>query len=147
MEKSDVVAQVSKLKAQGIENFYIRCENNRVFYNNGDTSKIVFHDNYYTVVELSRNKTTEYTGINVITAGYETIFYVCATDLTMDAAIKLLKTMDGNDFTTDVETMFKNSSARMTLKPGTDGLAPRKDKDGNTLIGKGTVGYVTPGEF
>lgn len=55
--------------------------------------------------------------------------------------IELLRA--SGDYSNDTDKFFKQIPVRMELKPGTAGLAPTKDSNGNPTIASGRSGYVT----
>lgn len=142
MTKAQFDKFVQDCKDAGIDKFAVRFEGgNRTAVHGYDSTRIIGRADDIIIIEPTHNYTTPNGQFNITTCTYEMIDNLRALDVPYKESIDLLKNLGVWD--EDMEDMFKHSVKRQPIIPGTAGLAPIKDSDGNDVIPPGSVGYVT----
>lgn len=142
MEKAQVQSFLENCKAAGIEQWSLRFEGgNRSVVSGYDETKIVLRDNDLILIEPSRNYATETGQLNITSTSYEMIDNLRVLDVPFDKAIKLLDNLGIYD--DEMKEFMRTIKIRTVVRPGTAGLAPITDADGNDVIPPGRSVYIT----
>lgn len=133
---------IAKAKDAGITDYAIRCEGgNRIVYHNATTGKLIRLADEVISVTLSRNYASKGQSYVVSVITYDCIDSVLLNEVPFADTIEIVKALSG--FNSEMEEFFAQSPNKRDLIPGTAGLAPVTDKDGNATIASGSNGYVT----
>lgn len=142
MTKAQFDKFVQDCKDSGIDKFAVRFEGgNRSAVHGYDSTRIIGREEDIVIIEPTHNYATPNGQFNITVCTYEMIDNVRVLDATFKQTIDMLTNLGVYD--DDMEAMIKSSVIRQPLIPGTAGLAPIKDSDGNDVIPPGSVGYVT----
>lgn len=142
MTKETFEKFINAAKAKGITNYAIRCEGgNRIIYHNDTTGKIILLEDEIISVTLSKNYATPSQSFVISAITYDCIDDVLLNDIPFAESIEILKGL--NVWNDELKKFFAQTPNKKDIVPGTAGLSEIKDKDGNTVIGKGSAGYVT----
>ena len=133
---------VSTLESAGITNYNIRCEGgNRIFYHNGTSGLIYRFNDYVICIDLCRNILHTNGQYDIALVPYENIDDIKSTDIPLVEAINIMDSLGCKD---EEFLKFVRTTPRLSNTiPGTAGLAPEKDKNGNDVISGPVAGYST----
>ena len=142
MTKAEFDKIVNAGKSAGLDSYVVRAEGgNRMFYHNNDFGIIYPKDTYVVCFELSRNYANEKGQFNISLVPYDDIDTVKIIDIPFVEALNLMDKLGCKDDA--LLELVKKTPRRQPIQPGTAGLAPIKDKDGNDTINTPVAGYVT----
>lgn len=142
MTKSQLEDFISKCKDAKIEKISVRFEDgSRSVVIGNDSCRVILLDDVVIFIEPTHNYATPNGQFNITSCPYEEINNVRALDATYQQTIDLLTSL--GIYNDDTKDLIKSSVKRQPIIPGTAGLAPIKDSDGNDVIPPGSVGYIT----
>lgn len=142
MEKAHLEEFLNVCKDAGIEKWTLRFEGgNRSVTHGNDSTRIYLRDNDLIIIEPTHNYATPNGQFNITCNTYEMIDNVRVMDVPYAESIEIFKGLGIWD--EELEQMVKASVKRMPIIPGTAGLSPIKDSEGNDVIPPGSSGYIT----